>query len=271
MSAELMEKNQGIVSRWIDEVFNAKRMGAIDQLKFSSYLDWTPFPLQQLDLPVSGLKKSLPEFFSALPDFRFRAEEMFAEGDMVVCLGSWSATHTGELMGIPPTGKRLSGTRIDIFRCAGDKMAEHWGCGSEIGMFQVLGTVPAEGDGAAAGDLRAIGRRFVDETLNRRSLAAVEELVDDHAVDHTQAAMSTFLLLTAFPDLKVSVDQVLADGDRVTVLSTFHGTHRGTFMGAAPTGKQVAGTLVDTFRIADGKIVESWRSVDAGGLDTQAN
>ena len=66
----------------------------------------------------------------------------------------------------------------------------------------------------------------------------------------------------AFPDLSVSVEDVIAEGDRVAARVTMRGTHRGTFQGIASTGKRVEVRAIDMFRISNGKIVEHWGHAD---------
>ncbi|HEY0603765.1 MAG TPA: ester cyclase [Herpetosiphonaceae bacterium] len=268
--SKTLEHNKDVVRRWIEEVFNNKNLDAVEDLKVLSYLDWTPFPKQRLDLPISGLKQSLPVFFASLPDFHFTADEMIAEGDLVVCLGSWNATNTGEYMGVAPTGKRVTGTRIDIFRITGDKMAEHWGCGGELSMLRVMGALPvADQTEVAEPGPKAIAREFMEKVFNQRNLAAIDELIDDHAIDHGNQALSSFFILTAFPDFQVNIEHMIAEDDKVTVLSTFSGTHKGEFMGIPATGKRVEGTRTDILRIANGKIVESWQDWDQTSLVQQ--
>jgi predicted ester cyclase len=270
MSVTTLEDNKAIIQDWIDEVFNEKDMTAIDKLKVSSYLDWTPFPNQRLDLPVSGLKHSLPSFIRSFPDFHFTADQLIAEGDFVACLGHWHATHTDEFMGIAPTGKEVGGTRIDIFRVVGDKMVEHWGCGNELRFLRMLNAIrPTEPRDTSEKDNKSVARRFVDEVLNQRNLAAVEELVETHALDHSNLALNLYFVITGFPDFHVDIEDVLAEDDKVTVISTFSGTHHGEFMGIPPTGKPVTEKRLDLFRIADGQIVESWQDWDTQSLVAQ--
>ena len=66
----------------------------------------------------------------------------------------------------------------------------------------------------------------------------------------------------AFPDMRLSIEEQVAEGDRVVTRVTFRGTHRGDFAGIAPTGREVAfaGTAVD--RLADGKVVEMWHTAN---------
>ena len=270
MTVAALEENKAVVSQWIEDVFNAKKLEAINDLKVGSYLDWTPFPGQRLDLPVSGLKESFPVFIKSIPDFEFTSDSMLAEGDFVVCLGHWKGTHQKEFMGMPPTGRRVGGTRIDIFRVVGDKMVEHWGCGNELGFLQMLEAIaPEEEDDLAERDPKWVARQYVEEVLNHRNLAALDRLVNIHAVDHSNQALAMFFVLSAFPDFEAKVEEVMASEDTVTVVSTYSGTHEGDYMGVAATGKTVTGQRIDIFRIVDGEIVESWQDWDTSSLLAQ--
>jgi predicted ester cyclase len=73
----------------------------------------------------------------------------------------------------------------------------------------------------------------------------------------------------AFPDVEVEIDEIVAEGDRVAVATTFTGTHEGELMGMAPTGRRVAVTGVDIVRVADGKIAEHRGLTDIVGLMSQ--
>jgi steroid delta-isomerase-like uncharacterized protein len=66
----------------------------------------------------------------------------------------------------------------------------------------------------------------------------------------------------AFPDMRVTVEDLLAEGDRVAARVTMRGTHRGEFQGLAPTGKWIQVRAIDMFRISNGKIVEHWGHAD---------
>src|SRR5215216_3844008 len=66
----------------------------------------------------------------------------------------------------------------------------------------------------------------------------------------------------SFPDLSITVEDVMAEGDRVAARVVMRGTHRGEFQGIAPTGKRVEVKAIDMFRISNGKIVEHWGHAD---------
>ena len=67
---------------------------------------------------------------------------------------------------------------------------------------------------------------------------------------------------SAFPDFKVTIDDMIAEGDKVVVRGTWSGTHKGEFMGIPATGKSVSFGVIDTVRIAGGKMVEHWGLMD---------
>jgi Dyp-type peroxidase family len=109
-------------------------------------------------------------------------------------------------------------------------------------------------------------RRFVEEILNAKNPGAVGEFVSADAVEHLQQSLSMFLIFTAVPDFRVTIDDLLADGDKVVCLGTWQGTHSGAFTGRRGTGKRVVGTMTDTYRIDAGKIVESWHNWSISSL-----
>jgi steroid delta-isomerase-like uncharacterized protein len=121
---------------------------------------------------------------------------------------------------------------------------------------------------------KAVVRRLFDEYLNRHNAALESELYADavfrapavgelRGEAHRQFLLSVF---SAFPDAHYSLDDQFAEGDKVASRWTFVGTHRGEFMGAAPTGKQVTLAGMTINRVVDGKIVEEWAQWDTLGL-----
>jgi steroid delta-isomerase-like uncharacterized protein len=121
---------------------------------------------------------------------------------------------------------------------------------------------------------KALVRRGFD-TLNERNWTAFYELIASDMVLHEASttmqgleAYQQFLLenYTAFPDLQFTVEDLIAEGDRVVARYTGQGTHQGEFMGIPPTGKQVTVTNILITRIANGKAVEQWHNFDALGM-----
>lgn len=122
-------------------------------------------------------------------------------------------------------------------------------------------------------------RRFYDEIFNQGHLDVAGELIASDFVDHIPrpmpgqpsegAAAVTWLaslLRTAFPDLHVSLDEVLEVGDRLVARVTWSGRQTGQLLGADPTGKRIKVAGIDIIRFSDGKIVEHWGQMDVLGM-----
>jgi steroid delta-isomerase-like uncharacterized protein len=128
----------------------------------------------------------------------------------------------------------------------------------------------------AAEDTKALYRQFVEEVINRGNLAAAEDLVSPEFVDHAAPPGTTdyrraalerqAMLRSAFPDLRLAIEDQLAEGDKVVTRFTVRGTHQGAFMGLPPTGKPVAVTGIDITRWRGGKLAEHWVQLDTLGL-----
>ena len=124
---------------------------------------------------------------------------------------------------------------------------------------------------------KALVRRFFAETLSAGRIAAVDEFIAADAVEHEELApgvppgregVKVFfaLLRAAFPDLQVTIDDLIAEGDKVMAYLTLRGTHQGEFLGIPPTGRQVAFRTIDIVRVADGLMVEHWGLTDSLAL-----
>ena len=124
-------------------------------------------------------------------------------------------------------------------------------------------------------DNKALVRRFYEDVFNQRNLALVDQLCSATHVFHnpptTLHGREEFkqllsVYITAFPDAHFTVEDEIAEGEKVTSRYTFRGTHQGVLMGIPPTGKQVSVTGIIINRIAGGQSVEGWLNFDALGL-----
>lgn len=129
-------------------------------------------------------------------------------------------------------------------------------------------------------DTKAIARRFLEEAFNSGNLDVVDELVAPEFVNHDaalpepgvgiEAAKASITgYREAFPDLRLTIEQQLAEGEYVATRWSARGTHQGNLMGMAPTGKQATVTGITIDRIVDGRFVESWTNWDTLGLMQQ--
>src|SRR5215218_3590592 len=128
---------------------------------------------------------------------------------------------------------------------------------------------------------KAIFRRYVEEIPNQGNLEFADEIFDryiSHQPDGSTLVRGpedvkrfTREFNSAFPDLHVSIEDQIAEGDKVVSHFTIRGTHQGEFRGMAPTGKEIALNGVTTFRFSEeGKVVETWDSYDQLSLMRQS-
>ena len=113
---------------------------------------------------------------------------------------------------------------------------------------------------------KALVRRYVEEFVDRSNFDLSDEIfapdfVRCGAGPDQNAGVEDLkhffaMLHSGFPGFQSTIEDLFAEGDKVVLRFTFHGTHQGEFMGIAPTGKQVTMAGIDIFRITDGKIVE---------------
>ena len=114
--------------------------------------------------------------------------------------------------------------------------------------------------------------RFFDEVMNAGDMSVIDEIVHDDLVDHEEipgipndkAGISQWvgMMRSAFPDLKVTVLRMVAEGDEVWVHSRMTGTHRGDFLGMPPTDEKIDVEAIDRVRARDGKAIEHWGVTD---------
>ncbi len=125
---------------------------------------------------------------------------------------------------------------------------------------------------------KALVRRWV-ESWNTGNIDAVGGFVTPDYVRHDPNSPEVRgpeaeqrlveMYRAAFPDLRFTVEHLVAEGDSVAARLTARGTHRGELMGIPPTGKQVTLAVMELYRLADGKIAEQWVNFDALGMMQQ--
>lgn len=89
-----------------------------------------------------GTRLLAQAIITALPDRRIMHDETICEGDLVCIRWSMSGTHAGDLMGVPPTGRKVQVTGFDLFRIQGDRIAECWQNWDQLGLMQQIGAIP---------------------------------------------------------------------------------------------------------------------------------
>lgn len=135
-----VEENKAVIRRLVQEVQNDKNWDVFDELHAEDYVNHSAPPGVPQDR--EGQKMYLGAFMAAFPDCRFTIDDMVAEGDQVVTKKTFTGTHTAELSGIPPTGKRVTLQFADIMRVRDGKIVEHWLSMDQLSFMQQLGLLP---------------------------------------------------------------------------------------------------------------------------------
>jgi predicted ester cyclase len=126
---------------------------------------------------------------------------------------------------------------------------------------------------------KAIIKHVSEQAVGGGDLSVMDELVADDFVDHSalpgtppgREGAKAFVRVfhAAFPDLSLTNEEIVGEGDKVVHRYVLRGTHRGEFMGIPPTGNRIEVHGIDELRVFGGKIVERWGQVDQLGLMQQ--
>jgi len=119
---------------------------------------------------------------------------------------------------------------------------------------------------------KASARRFLEEVVNRGNVSIMDEFASPSFIDHTappgvpagNEGFKVFITMfrTAFPDLRYTIDDEIAEGDRVVQRATASGTMKGDFLGMPASGKTATWSEIHITRFENGKAVEHWGVVD---------
>ncbi len=126
---------------------------------------------------------------------------------------------------------------------------------------------------------KAVYSHFIQQVFNEGNFDALDELLaPDYSIEEAppgtaQGAEGVKQIVTmfrgAFPDLQITLDELVAEGDSVAARSTSRGTHRGAFMGLEPTGRSIVMPTLTLVHLRDGRLVASWVKNDVAALMRQ--
>jgi steroid delta-isomerase-like uncharacterized protein len=123
-------------------------------------------------------------------------------------------------------------------------------------------------------DNKALVRRLYAEVMGKGNMTEADELLSTRYVEHLPVPTPgreglkqlVMMVLSAFPDIHPTVEDAVAEGDRVAVRIVARGTHQNAFMGIPASGKAVEWREMHIYRVAGGEIVEHWGVIDQFGL-----
>jgi steroid delta-isomerase-like uncharacterized protein len=136
------ETNKAIVRRMYEQVWSKHQVDLVEEFYTEdTILHAASFPSRS---GLEAVREDVAMMLNVYPDIQVAEEDMIAEGDKVVVRWTMRATHQGELLGIPPTGKQVTTTLIIIYRLVNGKIAEEWLLNDDLSEFQQLGVAPAQ-------------------------------------------------------------------------------------------------------------------------------
>jgi steroid delta-isomerase-like uncharacterized protein len=135
------ERNKAIARRWSEELWSQGNLAVASEIISPDYVrhdPGDPFPAQGPE----DVKRIVTMLRSMLPDLTITVEQMVAEGDYVVSRYTSTATDTRGYMGMPPTGKTIRTSAMQMFRFADGKIVESWAVRDDLGTLRQLGHFP---------------------------------------------------------------------------------------------------------------------------------
>ncbi len=144
-----MENNKQIIVRFVEELWNNRKLEIADAIfakDCQTFQLRSGAPIMAAPRGPAIIREHISEWLAAFPDLKFTIEQMIAEGDKVSTLLTMEGTHTGEWLGLPPSGKRINICMTTIHRISNGKIVEDWVIVESLGLFQQLGILPATSD-----------------------------------------------------------------------------------------------------------------------------
>jgi len=291
-----VEANKEVARRFFEEMWNLRDLDIVEELISADMQGHAP---TGEFVGYEGERQTILGTLAAFPDLQITIDEMIAEDNKVALLTSYHGTHTGTLMGqIPPTGAEIRMTGAILFHFADGKIVEAWSFADMLGLMQQIGvaspprptpedyawSAPSEvtGDPGDPETNKAMVTRFVEEVWNQKNLDPIAELFHPEIIGNNPPVAymyappnrETFTqsiadYLAAYPDMDVTLHDVVAEGDKVMAYWTTNATHGGELMGIPPTGNPVTFSGHTMYRFADGQVVQTWWAWDTMGMMKQ--
>ncbi len=293
------ETNKKVVRDFVNEWANKHNAEAWDMYcseDFKHHFNIPDIPPNRL-----GIKMLSMGILAAFPDMSLTIDLLFAENDFVVKRVSAKATHNGMYSNIQPTGKPYAWQETHIYRLKNGKIIEHFpevrlekllwqiegkGDGFIAPQKSTFSSFIALMMGGLAklyknsnkqnlsvmDNNKSVVSRYVNEFKNEQKFTVFPKLFSNKFTHHFNFPnrtnkMDSFVsvgqtFLSAFPDVKVDLQQILAEGDLVAEQNKVSATHKGTFNGIKPTNKKVFWTEIHIYRLENGKIIENFPAVN---------
>ncbi|MBI3662614.1 MAG: ester cyclase [Acidobacteria bacterium] len=256
-----LQKNKALAQRVFDDILNKDKYELFTEMyakDFVKHVDRRDYTLEQEIMAAKGMR-------IAVSDPIMTVDLMTAEGDKVAILYTGRGTNDGPFNGMPATGRKLVISGTTIYRFANGKIAEEWTTYNDLEILRQLGYFPGPAE-----KNKAVARRVFTEIFNQGKFEVANEIYAPDFVNHGQTRDiglkedqdAARMWVQAIPDLVMTVDKMVAEGDLVTVLWTGKGTTAGTGSGSPSTSKKIHARGITIWRVVDGKLKEEWSAFD---------
>ncbi|NHA05443.1 ester cyclase [Mucilaginibacter sp. HC2] len=283
-----LENNKQVFIKFNREFFGNGDTAIAKVLLTETFVNHTPPPNAPDD--ASPMIKFTSEFHKGFSNIHFEVHEVVAEGNKVALRKTMTATNTGPFFGNAPSGKTVTLNSIEIAIIKDGKITDYWAKNDY--MQALLGNWAA-----IEPEKKTKNDKYPSNKNNTESNAAIEKnkqtvikfntelfelantdnlkeflangfanhtapangLLDDRANGVIQFASSFH---KGFSNIKVQIDEVIAEGDKVVLFKTVTATHTGEFMDKTPTGKAITLHVIEMDILKDGKITDQWSRND---------
>lgn len=286
------EQNKSIVRRLLEQSWGQGDLGVLREVVSQDFCDENPAPGQPCG--YEGQEWAVRTFRTGLSNISLRVDDLVGQGDRVVDRWTFSATQTGEFMGIPATGRKFTLTGMDECRLENGKIAQLWHVEDILGMMRQLGAAPTapqepqsygrpgtsgtSGFGAQPSDDERTARlrRGFQDLIERGDFSRIADFIAPNYVGHFSAmppvygpdGLRDFLSIytNGLSERRVEIQNILIEGDRAACRVAYYGKNTGTMMGMPPTGKSEKTNSLNIFRFSGDKVVEQWANNDDFGM-----
>jgi steroid delta-isomerase-like uncharacterized protein len=281
----MTDSNQAIARRYYYEIMNGANYSVIDKLMTRDFVFHAP-PIRPLEL--EGFQQLISCFHKAFPDVYYNLETLIGEENKVAVKWTAYATHLGPIQTVKgkcdPTGKKVAITGVTWFHLHNNKIQRIYVNEDVIGLLFQLGVLPTpveeQPTQSSPESNKAMVNRYFAEIMSEGNLAVIDELMSDefiirisslHEPFRGKEGMKQFVtgLRTAFPDIKFTIENAIAEGNKIACQFTSISTHKAEFAGIPATGKIVKDEGTDIFTFTNGKIAEILVHENALGLMEQ--
>jgi predicted ester cyclase len=272
MQKDRLEQNKALVKRILEE---GDKYGTaiLDEVCSPSYKMY--FPGNAKPISLDEHKMVWQTFIDAFPDLNHEIIDFIAEGDKVSTREILRGTHKGEFEGIPPTGNKFEMSAICVWRFSNGKLEEYWADADILGLIRQLGIELMSRNSIEKQNKELLGKYYTD--LDAADFDGLAEFLNKYIT-------SDFILhlpgginikgreglkeyyansMKAFFNSRHSIDDVIAEGDKVAFRATSSAIHRGHFMNIPPTENEIKVTFNGFWKVQKDMIAEWWSEYDA--------